>query len=138
MKHGPSQQKSLLSSNLASSPKHRGSFCFHVFLKLKGTWLSLKGISYLQVIGNGTGNGLPNIRDTFAESFQLEMAVLHQSVCTFKRWSIKCKRWLGKIYIYRERETERQRERQRETERDRERQRQRETERQRVPDQPKS
>ena len=31
-----------------------------------------------------TGNGLPNINDTFAESFQLQMVVLHQSMCIFK------------------------------------------------------
>ena len=31
-----------------------------------------------------TGNGLSNIEDTFAESFQLQMSVLHQSLCIFK------------------------------------------------------
>ena len=34
--------------------------------------------------GNGTGNGLFNIKDTFAESLQLQMSVLHQSMCMFK------------------------------------------------------
>ena len=29
---------------------------------------------------SGTGNGLPNIKDTFAESLQLQMSVLHQSM----------------------------------------------------------
>ena len=68
--------------------------------RLKKTWLSLKGISYLQVIfvliwmkqtliwfnlqRDGTGNGLSNIKDTFAESLQLQMSVLHQSMCIFK------------------------------------------------------
>ena len=33
---------------------------------------------------NGTGNGLSNIEDTFAESFQLQISVLHQSLCIFK------------------------------------------------------
>ena len=33
---------------------------------------------------NGTGNGLSNIDDTFAESFQLQISVLHQSLCIFK------------------------------------------------------
>ena len=32
----------------------------------------------------GTRNGLSNIKDTFAESFQLQMSVLHQSMCIFK------------------------------------------------------
>ena len=31
-----------------------------------------------------TGNGLPNVKDTFAESLQLLMSVLHQSMCIFK------------------------------------------------------
>ena len=33
---------------------------------------------------NGAGNGLSNIRDTFAESFQLQLPLLHQSMCIFK------------------------------------------------------
>ena len=33
---------------------------------------------------DGTGNGLSNIKDTFAESLQLQMSVLHQSMCIFK------------------------------------------------------
>ena len=33
---------------------------------------------------NGTGNGLSNIKHTFAESFQLQISVLHQSMCIFK------------------------------------------------------
>ena len=84
---------SMLCWNLPSGPKHRRSL-------QKKTWLSLKGISYLQVIfvliwmkqaliwlnlqGDGTGNGLPNIKDTFAESLQLQMSVLHQSMCIIK------------------------------------------------------
>ena len=67
---------------------------------LKKTWLSLKRISYLQVIfllirikqmligfnlqRDGTGNGLSNIKDAFAESLQLQMPVLHQSICILK------------------------------------------------------
>ena len=34
--------------------------------------------------GNGTGNGLPNIKDAFAESFELQLSVLYQSICIFK------------------------------------------------------
>ena len=37
---------------------------------------------YLQ--RHGTGNGLSNIKDTFTESFQLQISVLHQSMCIFK------------------------------------------------------
>ena len=33
---------------------------------------------------DGTGNGLSNIKDTFAESVQLQVSVLHQSMCIFK------------------------------------------------------
>ena len=36
---------------------------------------------------NETGKGLSNIKDTFAESFQLRMSVLHQSMCIFKAGS---------------------------------------------------
>ena len=32
----------------------------------------------------GAGNGSSNIKDTFAESLQLQMSVLHQSMCIFK------------------------------------------------------
>ena len=32
----------------------------------------------------GTGNGLPNIKETFSESLQLRMSVLHHSMCIFK------------------------------------------------------
>ena len=31
-----------------------------------------------------TGNRLSNIKDAFAESLQLQMSVLHQSMCIFK------------------------------------------------------
>ena len=33
---------------------------------------------------DGTKNGLSNIKDNFAESFQLQISVLHQSICIFK------------------------------------------------------
>ena len=32
---------------------------------------------------NGTVNRLSNIKDTFAESFQYKISVLHQSICIF-------------------------------------------------------
>ena len=62
----------------------------------KKTWLSLKGISCLQLIfmliwikqtqiwfnlqRDGTGNGLSNIKDTFS----VQMSVLHQSMYNFQ------------------------------------------------------
>ena len=33
---------------------------------------------------DGTGNELPNIKDTFAERLQLQMSVLHQIMYVFK------------------------------------------------------
>ena len=67
---------------------------------LKKIWIFVKGITYLQVIfmlfwtkwtlvcynlpRNGTGNGFYNIKDTFAENFNLQLSVLHQSMCIFK------------------------------------------------------
>ena len=66
----------------------------------KKTWLSQKGIRYLQVIfvliwmkqtliwfnlqRDGTRNGLRNTKDTFAECLQQQMPVLHQSIIFFK------------------------------------------------------
>ena len=69
----------------------------------KKTWLSLKEISYLQVIfvliwmkktliwfnlqRDGNINGLSNIKDPFAESLQLQMSVLHQIGASSRRVS---------------------------------------------------
>ena len=66
----------------------------------KKTVLSLKGISsfagdfvliwmkqrliWFNLQRDGTGNGLSNIKDTFAESLQLQMSLLHQSMRIFK------------------------------------------------------
>ena len=33
---------------------------------------------------SGTRNGFSNIKDTFAERFQLQISVLHQRMCIFK------------------------------------------------------
>ena len=81
----------------------------------KEAWLSLKGISGLQVTfvliwikqtliwfnwqRDGTGNGLPNTEDTFAESLQLQFSVLYQSMCILKQqgWSLKFIWWISKI-----------------------------------------
>ena len=76
----------MLCWNLPSGPKHQG-------------WLQ-KGISCLQVIfvliwmkqtlicfilqRDGSGNGLCNIKNTFAESMQLQISVLHLSMSIFQ------------------------------------------------------
>ena len=92
-KHGLSQQKSLCYVETYQAPQNTG---YH----FKKTWLSLKGISYLQVIfvliwmkqtliwfniqRDETRNGLSNIKDTFVENLLLHISVLHQSMCIFK------------------------------------------------------
>ena len=38
-------------------------------------------LTWFRLRRNGTENGLSNIKDTFAESFQLQISVLHQSAC---------------------------------------------------------
>ena len=83
----------MLCWNLPSGPKHRG-------WSHQKTLLSLKRISCLQMIivliwmketliwfnlqRDGTGNVLSNIKDTFAESLQLQMSVLQQSMSNFR------------------------------------------------------
>ena len=83
----------MLCWNLRSGPKHRG-------WSHKKTLLSLKRISCLQMIvvliqmkqtliwfnlqRDGTGNVLSNIKDIFAESLQLQMSVLQQSMSNFR------------------------------------------------------
>ena len=65
-------------------------------MTLKKTLLSLKGISrflliwmkrrliWLNLQIDGTRNGLSNIKETFAESLQLQMSVLHQRMSNFQ------------------------------------------------------
>ena len=43
-----------------------------------------QALIWFNLQSDGTGNGLSNIKDTFAESFQLQMSVLHQSMYIFK------------------------------------------------------
>ena len=57
----------------------------------KKTWLFLQvtfvliwikqTLIWFNLQRDGTGNGLSNTRDTFAESLQLQISVLHQSIC---------------------------------------------------------
>ena len=90
---------SMICWNLPSGPKRRGS------LHKTTTWLSMNGISCLQVVfvliwmknkqikktltwfnlqRYGNGNWLSNIKDNFAESLLLQMLVLHLSMYIFK------------------------------------------------------
>ena len=39
---------------------------------------------WLNLQRDGTGNGLSNIKDTFSERLQLEILVLHKSMCIYK------------------------------------------------------
>ena len=41
-------------------------------------------LAWFNLQRHGTRNGLTNIKDTFAESLQLRMSVLHQSMCIFR------------------------------------------------------
>ena len=51
---------------------------------------------------NETGNGLSNIKDTFAIVFQLQISVLHQGMCifnaTFSNLSDSCTEYKEKIH----------------------------------------
>ena len=56
--------------------------CFQVIFLV--IWMKKKTLIWFSLQRDGTGNGLPNIKDTFAESLQLQMLVLHQIMCIFK------------------------------------------------------
>ena len=43
-------------------------------------WMKQIWLIWFNLQGDGTGNGLSNIKNTFAESLQLRMSVLHQIV----------------------------------------------------------
>ena len=74
-------------------------------MTLKKTLFSMGEMSCLQVIfvlnwmkqtlimlnlqRDGTGNGLSNVKDPFAESLQLQISVLYQSKVSFQGWSLK-------------------------------------------------
>ena len=90
-KHGSFLQKSLSYVGIYQTAQNTGEH-------FKKTWLFLKGISCLQIIFvliwmkqiliwfslQRTGNGLSNIKDAFAESLQLQLLVLHQSISILK------------------------------------------------------
>ena len=77
----------MLCWNLPSGPKHRGwphcfswkdkQFCrWFCALKQRLVWFNLQR--------DRTRNGLSNIKETFAESLQLQMSVLHQRMSIFQ------------------------------------------------------
>ena len=83
---------SVLCWNLPSGPKHWGSVRKNIVFP-KGNKLFAGDLranldetnaGMVQFTKRGTGNGLPNIKDTFAESLQQQMSVLHESMCIFK------------------------------------------------------
>ena len=52
-----------------------------IWMKQRLIWFNLQR--------DGTRNGLPNIKETFAENLQLQMSVLHQSMSIFQGWSLR-------------------------------------------------
>ena len=72
---------SMLCWNLPSGPKHWGSLQKQVIFVL--IWMKQTLILF-NLQRDGTGNGFSNIKDTSVESVQLQMSVLHQSLCIFK------------------------------------------------------
>ena len=60
-----------------------------IWMKQTLIWFSLQR--------DGTRNGLPNIKETFAENLQLQMSVLHQSMSIFQGCFLKFIWWLGKM-----------------------------------------
>ena len=52
-----------------------------IWMKQRLVWFNLQR--------DGTRNGLPNIKETFAENLLLQMSVLHQSMSIFQGWSLK-------------------------------------------------
>ena len=71
----------MLCWNLPSGPKHWGSLQKQVIFVL--IWMKQTLILF-NLQRDGTGNGFSNIKDTSVESVQLQMSVLHQSLCIFK------------------------------------------------------
>ena len=59
----------------------KGTSCLQVIFVL--IWMK-KTLIWFSLHRHGTGNGLSNIKDTFAESLKLQISVLHQSMCIFK------------------------------------------------------
>ena len=80
----------MLCWNLPSSPKHWWLLQKNIALREGNNLLvgdfcaNLDETKADRGQRDGTGNGLSNIKDTFAEFLELRMSVLCQSVCIFK------------------------------------------------------
>ena len=59
----------------------RGIGCLQVIFVL--IWIK-QTLIWFNLYRDGTGNGLPSTKYAFSESLQLQMSVLHQSMCIFK------------------------------------------------------
>ena len=82
----------MLCWNLPSGPKHQGwlqkSIAFPEESKLFAgdfvlTWMK-QTLIWFSLQRDGTRNGLPKIKETFGESLQLQMPVLHQRMSIFQ------------------------------------------------------
>ena len=90
--------------NLPSDPKHRGWLQENIVFPDRNKqftgdfmliWKKQRLISF-NLQRDGTGNGLSNIKETFAENLQLKMSILHQIMSIFQGYSLKFMWWLGK------------------------------------------
>ena len=59
----------------------RGIGCLQVIFVL--IWIK-QTLIWFNLYRDGTGNGLPSTKYAFSESLQLQMSVLHQSMCIFQ------------------------------------------------------
>ena len=83
----------MLCWNLSSGPKHPGWLQKKTIALPEGNklfagdfvliWMK-QTLIWFNLQRDGTRNGLPNIKETFAESLQLQMSVLHQRMSIFQ------------------------------------------------------
>ena len=103
----------MLCWNLPSGPKHHGWLQKKSVLSLEGMssfagdfvliWMKQRLIGF-SLQGDGTRNGLSNIKETFAENLQLKISSsLRQSMSIFQEAALSssydCIWWLGKINV---------------------------------------
>ena len=100
----------MLCWNLPSGPKHRGWLQKKTVLSLKGIssfagdfvliWIKQRLI-WFNLQRDGTRNRFSNLKETFAENFQLKMSVLCTKVWAFSKTgqSSSYAWWLGKINV---------------------------------------
>ena len=77
----------MLCWNLPSGPKHRGWLQKNIAFQKRISWfranLDETNAVWFNLQRDGTRNGLSNIKETFSESLQLQMSVLHQRMSIF-------------------------------------------------------